>query len=357
MSANAGELIGNLGTIGKRMLVGMVQETPSFKQSALPFASLALVMARTAIVWETAAQARGTDQEDYRLREAFKTSMREWGGWTCSFWVLGKVADGVSGFLRKGLGFESGVRDPISGQLQKYDSGYGVLKSLQRAGKQLQAFASGKALPELPEVKAFPGAMDVHIDLKAAPWRQQGALGGLIKPAQVDDFLKGVARLGEKEVLETGDALLAKGVQKTMTWGPALIGAIPAIALSGFALEWFSLKHSENVINQVMRLFGGDTPQAETPDFTPATSPGEPPRRLNALSAALPPTYHPYRAGFSPGVMALTPAIRDSEPSSLPPAAVFTSLSQPSQLTYRPAVPNFRYPLSYAAFNVAGGMR
>jgi hypothetical protein len=210
----------------------LILNAPRFRNNALLFSSLILVLSRIGVANITAAKARGTAESSYRNREAIRTQIREIGGFTFTFVVLRAFQEVVKSLMRKSFGIkESGGPED-----------YPFLKNLGAAlkGEQIPEEFNFK-LDRPTEFKVDAGSRASQWVKGAAEWfhaKTGNGLGvGLSKTLNPEQFSNLMKHLYE--------------------FAPIVSGSIVAFLLGGFALEKFTREHSNEVVDFLSKRGNG----------------------------------------------------------------------------------------------------
>lgn len=215
-----GLLAKNLKTIAGDYGHNLLQDHASLKINALIVSSLIIVLSRIGIAYGSAQKSKGTPDEEYRRQEFFRTSIREIGGWTLSFFVFRfferQVKRGILKLLK--IGSQSAV---------------GLKDHLKQMGKDIIQWAKG--------------------DLKTARVPQRGPfIGSEASFSSYDPnvynkpWVKSTIELFSRN---NPSLSVPEKISNFYDWFPILVGSVPAIYLSGYALERFSMDKSKMVVD------------------------------------------------------------------------------------------------------------
>ncbi len=196
----------------------LIQDHAALKSNALILCSLILVLSRIAVAFGSAKKAQKTPDGPYRWQEFIRTTIREIGGWTLSFVVLRSIE----------FAMRAGVRKIFKIKLPNKP---GLIKDL---GKQVASFVKRDSA-------------------QAAPVLRQAFTNYGHKATLVPDIARFEKFEGLINLFSSGKGHLSvvERFKRFYDWFPILVGSIPAIALSGYALERFSMDHSKEVVAKI----------------------------------------------------------------------------------------------------------
>lgn len=218
--------------------------------------SLILVTCRSVVANSTARKAKGTPQEVYRYQEAVKTTFREFLTFAMTYVILMYAQRCVVDALRSLLWVRKGVtRMPTSfnrlfqsmcsvpqevRSSLKSEFGPTIFTTFKETLKHIKDYRKGTQI--LPKskmalkqswIQAEVAANSIEIDLVNRKQQYDFIYKTLVKPiAWVAG--KDLKKMSPEETLKL-----------LFEWAPPLIGAIPAIILSGFYSEWATQQYAE----------------------------------------------------------------------------------------------------------------
>jgi hypothetical protein len=230
------QLLQNGVNLARNYLYTLSQNHGSLKTNVLVLSSLILVMSRIAISMGSAKRAEGTPDGPFRYREAIRTFIREAAGWTLSFLVLRAIETGVKAGIRSMFKISLNP-DPVllSNAVEKHLmahelKGAGLFRTAGSLVKQGWDFLRGRTLAPVTPLKApYYGSSFFHFDVNNPLFKKLEGFIGLFsggRPVSAEEKMRNFYR-----------------------WFPILVGSVPAIGLSGYALERFNLNHSQDIIN------------------------------------------------------------------------------------------------------------
>ncbi|MBY0404827.1 MAG: hypothetical protein K2X66_13080, partial [Cyanobacteria bacterium] len=221
-------------TNGKRLATNyahyLSQNSSTLKTNALVISSLILVLSRIAIAQGSAKKASGTPEGPFRYREAIRTTIREAAGWTLSFMVLRTfefaVKKGLVNYFKINFApavqnaahtAEEALKAGTEQFIKKHELGAtGLFKSIGTFGKNMVDFIRNKPFETVAAQKgAYYGSQFFQFSHpeRFKQWE------GLINLFSANKNAPAVDRL-----------------KNFYQWFPLLMGSIPAITLSGYAL-------------------------------------------------------------------------------------------------------------------------
>lgn len=201
----------------------LLQDHKTVKQNSLILSAFLLVLYRIFVSNKSAMAAKGTPEYDHRKREAYKTTLREAGGFTLSYLVFRTVEGFIKKSLRKLLGAENHPS---------------IVRS---AREQFKNALAGKP------VRSFHITPDdtLRFTEENLPRFRQG----------YQKWIEPLYRFFGKPEARLLDAMKARA-NRFYQLAPGIIGMIPAVILSGYYLERFTRDHAEGLIE---RLTGGNS--------------------------------------------------------------------------------------------------
>lgn len=250
----------------------LTQNHASLKTNVLVLSSLILVLSRIGISQASAKKAQGTPDGPFRYREAVRTTIREACGWTLSFLLLRSIEMGVKAALRKVFEINlNPAKEALATETEKLIKKFelepaGIFKSVKRWASDAWSFIRNKPF-EAVELKTGPyyGSSFFHFNEKG----NYKSLEGFISL-----FSGGNKNLSAEQKM-----------RNFYRWFPILVGSIPAVFLSGYALERFNMDHSQKVFDAIaahkqkrmLARNGGVMPpnmqaKNQASSFTPANS-------------------------------------------------------------------------------------
>jgi hypothetical protein len=206
----------NTGKIAGHVVSDVVHSPQAFKNEAMIFASLILVLSRIGVSFHSVTNAPTPSQKTYRHREAIRTFIREAGGWTASFMVLRWVTSLSEKLFERFSGAQFSTLPPR-----------GLQKAKAALSKQGNAF-----LKSLPLPTPSPTPVTALEATKQLSFNPQSPLGQWVK------HLKPQA-----DVLPI--------LTKLHRVVPITVGSLASVLLSGFALEWFTINKSEQTVQEL----------------------------------------------------------------------------------------------------------
>lgn len=245
----AAQLGRNVARIARNTGNNLLQDHARLKTNSLIVSSLILVLSRVFIANLTAQKTKGTPEGPLRYREAVRTTIREFCGWTFGYIILRWVQN----MTKTAMKIHFGIKDR-HGEIPKASARYfkerwaGMLKEQPLVKALSSAFKREKFTIPVSE-------MDTTIEKAmefAHPERVAKAKGFFEK------FLPAARRMGTQEFMET-----------LMRWAPIAVGSVPAVLLAGYALERFTRDHSENVVDAISKRFGKNEPAKPDPALQP----------------------------------------------------------------------------------------
>ena len=216
------QVLRNVGQAVGEWSESILQGPDSFKTNALPFSSLILVLSRIGVSSYSAVQARNTEDEGYRTREAGRTFVREAGGFLASFGLLMALTAGTKSVMRQMWGIPTA-------------KGYSLLTNLGRAFQ-------GKRLPT-----------HVFNPAHSTPFEYDGS--------KAAGFIRLINRFRQSPLTKAAERRVMKA---TYDWTPITLGSVTSLYVSGFLLEQFTRNQAHDVVNRLTGRKQNKT-TAETP--------------------------------------------------------------------------------------------
>jgi hypothetical protein len=202
------------------------QDTASIQTGSALWASLVQVLLRCRVSADSYRKA--PEEDHYTKRESKEVIYRELGGFTSSYGVV-KV---ISNTLKNWMTSKAGYRLVSPGTT-----------TVGEALNNIRKVVTG----QLKVVEEPPAVLSGKVDLVAINPKGQAALKGFLSP-------EWLAQTGQKlqkwHVLDKNilSADLPKKAFKTLhTWIPLAVGTIPALLISGWFLEYATLKRGAKI--------------------------------------------------------------------------------------------------------------
>jgi hypothetical protein len=280
----------------------LIQHEKALKYMTAIVASFLLVLSRVFTAWKTAltAEDNGEDKK-FATKEAYRTTLREFGGFTFSYALLKSVEKKTTKYLldKVGLDLKSEPQEP---HVKVYGR---PLPSIKQATKQFvgnvkKVFKNSAITEEVAPSKIY--RQDAGPDLKdgnyknfAARYNRSNLFRRWVNLFQPSTWRK----QGLNSKTRLGANLLAQGktplelFKPYLKNSPMLIGGLTALGLSGFFLEWLTINKMDTITGWLSGHQGDDPvtpyqlPEAYQPkSFTPGASALALPN--NALRASIP---------------------------------------------------------------------
>jgi len=218
---DAGVLAHNSWKLTQDYVRNITQHHTSFKNNAFIFSSAILVVSRIMLSFQSALKARGSGNERYRLTEAFGTMGRELGGFVGSFMTFGLFYGLTRRRLNKHL-----ITNLTTEKLPSLSKGF--FKAL---GREFNAFFKAKQQKILSVNTPFKSKLFIPKFVENTPTQTT------------------VAKL--MNLFGNRQQTVAEKAKRLYTVLPIVVGAIPALILSGFMVENFNLKYSEKFFGKL----------------------------------------------------------------------------------------------------------
>jgi hypothetical protein len=226
----------NCGTAMGNLVHSMSQNHTALKTNVLVLSSLILVISRIIISQASAKAAKGTPNEPFRYRESIRTFIREAAGWTLSFLLLRTIENVIRAGIRKafGINLTAPASHLLKGAAKVIEShelkNVGVLETVKKVGSQAKNLVLGRALPAIEkESGTYYANSHFHFNEKNDFYQIFKGFIGMFSPNR---------HLSATEQMKN-----------FYEWFPILMGSIPAIGMSGYALERFNLDYSQPIID------------------------------------------------------------------------------------------------------------
>ncbi|MFM7469091.1 MAG: hypothetical protein ACKO37_06295 [Vampirovibrionales bacterium] len=263
-----------LGTLTYKTVGNYLQRHDMFSSNAFIGGAAILCAARIKIANQSAAEAKYTPQEQQRKREAITTTTREVLGWSLSYGLLRLIQTGVCDILRAATGLRITHHDQVTPlglaavfTLRPFRTMFkGITHYTQQAWELLQGRpvslaltpAKGPAVYKLhPEKSWFLKHPESFLSKRFA------ALG----EAKLKQEVHALGKPLPKAIPHATKVL--EGVKQVYQVAPAYVGSIPALLLSGIALEWLSLRYGK----QIVALLSKHVEYGDPNDFLPVSGP------------------------------------------------------------------------------------
>lgn len=282
----------NCGTIVKEYLYGKFYNMDNIKYNAMMWSSALQVLGRVWKANDSARKTRDTSEGFYRYVEALKTTIREVGGLFLSYIVLKRFINLTGNLLlwRFGLRYKPVNVQPFQGPIRKltqplssfktalskytglhmlrpiqsqgHHSAPSLLETLDRMLVSAKNYFKGTATP-IPTEEALSKFLTMpekpvlqfterFNEKRLAAW--SGFINTCLKafkkkPLRLVDDSVPLIQAANGRILNRDQASVA--LANFLEWYPVIIGAIPAVFLSGFALERYSQTHAEPLAQRV----------------------------------------------------------------------------------------------------------
>lgn len=223
----------------------------SFKRNALIFSVFGLCSARIFLSFQSALKAKGTEDEAFRMSEAIGTGIREYGGFALSFVTFSMFVGLTQKLLKKHLIKNVDKLNPKNNAIKRFAN---------YVGKEVKSFFGNKPQQKIANVEfAF----------------KQGEVSDFATEAPKNKFVKGITNLFSGKTAQ-------EKAKTTYDWLPIIVGSIPSLILSGFALENFNLKHSKALFSKIEKAMGKNISEStETEALTTEHNLYQPPHLQN----------------------------------------------------------------------------
>ena len=257
-------------------------DLPNLRFNLMAASSLILVTCRSVVANSTARKAKGTSQEVYRYQEAVKTTFREFLTFAMTYVVLMYaqrfVVDAFRNILwvRKGVTRMPTIFNPL---LQKWchvpeqirnnlknEIGPTMSSSFNEIIGHIHNYRKGRQVAPLSKMTLRQNwiqseALNSNIEIDSANRKQQYDF-------VYRTFIKPIALIANQDLkVMTQEQTL----KMFFEWAPPLLGAIPAIILSGFYSEMATQKYAEPFARFIANLRSKKkTTPAPIPPYTMA---------------------------------------------------------------------------------------
>jgi hypothetical protein len=199
------------------------------KQSLL-MASLVLVINRSMIANYSAIQAKDTPEGPYRTHEAYRTTIREFLGFTGGFLVLRQLQS----MIKKGFKNYLDIEDKTNPNI------YPMLKNIKAWYKN----------PVSGKIELF----------KPRHWDSLTPKVNLENNKKAQKFIRLIENIPGVKFAD--NAAKEAFLLQMYKLGPIILASIPTVILAGMLLERFTRDHANQVADYIGRLLGGGNPQA-----------------------------------------------------------------------------------------------
>ncbi len=205
---------------------------PALKYNALIFSTLILVFGRISVAHGSAIKQKGTSEGVYRYQEAIKTTIREMLGWTLSYAVFRALQNTAKRAMR--VFYEA--KPPVG--------------MTRISAKQIQAARVGDKFKPMSAPKQYE-----FIATNTA--KVNKTFDVLKNTFKMEKLFEGINKRLNREVITfpkspAQKAAFMKGAYKAV---PLLVGAFPAVYLSGYWLENFTQNNFHKIVDWVSTRF------------------------------------------------------------------------------------------------------
>lgn len=234
-------LMANTRTLAKNYLHTLPQNHSNLRSNVLIFSSLILVLSRIAIAKVSAQKAQDKPDGNFRYREFIRTFIREAAGWTLSFMLLRSIEKVVRYGVIKAFKIHlapaaehlANVAKPTEKLIHQFElKPRTLMGTFGEVFGQVKQVLKGKPLEISPLQNATPYYGSNHFSFdnhKLYDW---------LENRKVMSLFSGFQNLSPLEK-----------VKQFYRYFPIVVGSIPAIALSGYALERFNIDHSQKIFD------------------------------------------------------------------------------------------------------------
>lgn len=230
------QMMRNCGTAVQNLVYSMSQNHSALKTNILVVSSLILVISRIVISQASARGAKGTPNEHFRYRESIRTLIREAAGWTLSFLLLRSIENGIKFGLRQLFEINlNPARETLLKGAEKLINTHdlktvGVIQTVKNVAAQIKAYATGQVLPAIQkETRPYYANQFFRFNPQNEYYNIFKGFIGLFSSSR---------NLSAQEQMKN-----------FYEWFPILVGSVPAIGMSGYALERFNLDYSQPIID------------------------------------------------------------------------------------------------------------
>lgn len=263
-------LLKNTGTIARNYGQYASQNHTALRANVLIFSSLILVLSRIAISRVSAQKAQGSPDGAFRYREFIRTFIREAAGWTLSFLLLRSIERMVRLGIQRA--FQISLKPPAEVLKATKNATenlihrsqmptFGIKESTKALLEQCKALFQGKPLPPVADLSGKSFYNTNYFSFQNTR---------LYNAAERFNLISAFSPQGNK--LSTTEKM-----QNFFRYAPILVGSIPAIFLSGYALERFNIDHSQKIFDALTQRqatkHGFTTTGASPFNTTPSPSP------------------------------------------------------------------------------------
>lgn len=227
----------------------LIQALPTFKAQSLILASFIQVTSRIATANYSAVKAHNTPQADHRYREAIKTTVREFLGFSLSFVFLRFI----EGFFRKGINLVFGAK------FSKNQSAPNLNHLKRNIGIQISQWVGGYPMKPVEDnmIANLHKAVEV-IDFNVGRYKRLGSWWFRPLFKITDEKLTEAINIKHGQIknlkIQPQD-LLKEEFLRFHKNVPMLLALIPVCLVSGTLLERFTRNHSEKVVQTLSQLF------------------------------------------------------------------------------------------------------
>lgn len=271
---------------GKRVLQAfrhyantLLQHEKALKYMTAIVASFLLILSRIFTAWKTAltAEENGEDKK-FATKEAYRTTLREFGGFTFSYALLKSIESRNTKRLlaNVGLGPKEAPKKPAPKYGQPLPS---IGQATRQFGQHLRKILQGKALSdELSPGRVYrpysgPDLADGDFTKFKQRYNNNGGFRRWVNLFQPKAL--------KKEAGGLAGNLLAKGHNAVEIFrpyfknSPMVVGGLTALGLSGFFLEWLTINKMDAITGRLSGHKGDDpvTPYSLPAPYSPAASP------------------------------------------------------------------------------------
>jgi hypothetical protein len=235
-------LLKNTGTIARNYGQYVSQNHTALRANVLIFSSLILVLSRIGISRVSAKKAQGSPDGAFRYREFIRTFIREAAGWTLSFLLLRSIERVVRLGIQRA--FQISLKPPpevlkatknaTENLIHRSQMPTFRFKEVRQAlFEQFEALFKGEPLPPVADLSGKSFYNTNYFSFQNTR---------LYNEAERFNLISAFSPQGNK--LSTTEKM-----QNFFRYAPILVGSIPAIFLSGYALERFNIDHSQKIFD------------------------------------------------------------------------------------------------------------
>jgi hypothetical protein len=220
-TATLSHIPGYVGKASRYAWNDLIYDPATLKREGFILSTFIQVTMRTILAWVNERHTQEAGQKDLRFREAIRTTLREYGGFTLSYVVLRKV----EGFITRLLNVLQGVQPNAHASVPR-----GLDRLKRDIGKLVDALIHKQPVPVIT-----PNRLEeLEKTIPFVP-NMNSPLGRWLTQQTEKGWLKGKNPVGL--------------MKATRNWLPITIGSIVAVAVSGFWLEWLTLHKSQDIVN------------------------------------------------------------------------------------------------------------